>query len=40
MRILMVGRPYPWKNNGKDKELMVKNTIVHGQSVNARIKMD
>ena len=36
----MGGRSYPWKNNGKDKELLVKNTIVRGQSVNARIKMD
>ena len=36
----MGGKSYPWKNNDKDKELMVKNTIVRGQSVNARIKMD
>ena len=40
MRILMGGKYYPWKNNGKKKELMVKDTIVHGRSVNARIKMD
>ena len=36
----MGGKPYLRKNNGKDKELMVKDTIVHGRSVNARIKMD
>ena len=40
MRILMRERPYPWNNNGKDKELMVKNTIVHGKNVNARFKME
>ena len=40
MRILIGGRSYPWKNNGKDKELMVKNTIVHGKNVNARFKME
>ena len=33
-------KSYPWKNNGKDKDLMVKDTIVRGQSVNARINMD
>ena len=31
MRILIGGKSYPWKNNGKDKELIVKNTIVHGK---------
>ena len=36
----MRGKPYPRKNDGKDKELMVKNTIVHGQNVNARFKME
>ena len=36
----MVGRPYPQKNNGKDKELMVKNTIVRVKNVNARFKME
>ena len=36
----MGGKHYPWKNNGKDKELMVKNTIVCGQNVNARFKME
>ena len=40
MRILMRGKSYPRKNNGKDKELMVKDTIVRGRSVNARIKME
>ena len=40
MRILIGGRSYPWNNNGKDKELMVKNTIVRGQNVNARFKME
>ena len=40
MRILMGGKSYPWKNNGINEELMVKDTIVHGRSVNARIKMD
>ena len=40
MRILMGGNPYPQKNNGKDKELMVKNTIVYGKNVNARFKME
>ena len=35
MRILIGGRSYPWKNNGKDKELMVKNTIVRGVGINA-----
>ena len=36
----MRGKSYPRKNNGINKEIMVKDTIVHGQSVNARIKMD
>ena len=36
----MRGRPYPWKNNGKDKEIMVKNTIVRGQVDNARFNME
>ena len=36
----MGGKPYPWKNVGKDKELMVKNTLVHGQNVNVRFKME
>ena len=36
----MGGKSYPWKNNGINEELMVKDTIFHGQSVNARIKMD
>ena len=40
MRILIGKRSYPRKNNGKDKELMVKNTIVHGKNVNARFKME
>ena len=40
MRLLIGGRPYPSKNNGNDKELMVKNTIVRGQNVNARFKME
>ena len=40
MRILMRGKSYPWKKNGIKKELMVKDTIVCGQSVNARITMD
>ena len=40
MRILIGGRSYPRKNNGKDKELMVKNAIVCGQNVNARFKME
>ena len=38
MRILIGGRSYPRKKNDKDKELMVKNTIVRGQNVNARYK--
>ena len=33
-------KTYPQKNNGINKELMVKDTIVHGRSVNDRIKMD
>ena len=40
MRILMRGKSYPQKNNGINEELMVKDTIVHGRRVNARIKMD
>ena len=36
----MGGRSYPRKKNGKNKELMVKDTIVRGRSVNARIKME
>ena len=36
----MGGKPYLQKNNGKYKELMVKNTIVRGQNVNARFKME
>ena len=36
----MGGKSYPQKNNGINEELMVKDTIVRGQSVNARIKMD
>ena len=36
----MGGKSYPWKNNGINEELMVKDTIVCGRSVNARIKMD
>ena len=36
----MRGKSYPQKNNGKYRELMVKDTIVRGRSVNARIKMD
>ena len=36
----MGGKSYPRKNSGINKELMVKDTIVRGQSVNARIKMD
>ena len=36
----MGGKSYPWKNNGINEELMVKDTIVRGRSVNARIKMD
>ena len=40
MRILIGGRSYPRKNNGKYKELMVKNTIVYSQNVNARFKME
>ena len=36
----MGGRFYPQKTNGKDMELLVKNTIVLGRSVNARIKME
>ena len=40
MRILVGRRSYPWKNNGKENELMVKNTIVYGQNVNARFKME
>ena len=38
--LTMGGKSYPWKNNGKYKELMVKNTIVHGKNVNARFKME
>ena len=33
-------KPYPQKNSGKYKELMVKNAIVRGKNVNARFKMD
>ena len=40
MRILIGGRSYPRKNNGKDKEPMVKNTIVCVKNVNARFKME
>ena len=40
MKILMGGKSYPQKNNGINEILMVKNTIVRGQSVNARINMD
>ena len=40
MRILMGGKSYPWKNNGINEEIMVKDTIVRGRSVNARINMD
>ena len=40
MRILIGGRSYPRKNNGKDRDLMVKNTIVRGKNVNSRFKMD
>ena len=40
MRILIGGRSYPRKNDGKDKELMVKDTIVRGKNVNARFKME
>ena len=36
----MGGRFYPQKNNGKDKELLVKKAIVRGRSVDARIKME
>ena len=36
----MRGNSYPWKNNSINEELMVKNTIVRGQSVNVRINMD
>ena len=36
----MGGKTYPQKNNGINKEIMVKDTIVCGRSVNARIKMD
>ena len=36
----MGGKPYPWKNNGKEKELKVKNTIVCGQLINARFKIE
>ena len=35
----MGGKSYPRKNNDINEELMVKYTIVHGQSVNVRIKM-
>ena len=40
MRILIGVRPYRQKNNGKDNKLMVKNTIVCGQNVNATFKME
>ena len=40
MKILMGGKFYPQKKNGINKELMVKDTIVCGRSVNARINMD
>ena len=40
MRILMGGKSYPQKINGINKELMVKDTMVHGQRVNAKINMD
>ena len=40
MRILMGEKSYPRKNHGKNDEIMIKDTIVHDQSVNARIKMD
>ena len=36
----MGGKSYPRKNNGTNEEPMVKDTIVCGRSVNARIKMD
>ena len=36
----MGGKSYPQKNNGINEELMVENTIVRGQNVNARINMD
>ena len=29
---------YPWKKNGKNKELMVYNTIVRGKMLIAKVK--
>ena len=36
----MRGRSYPWKNNGKNKELMVYNTIVRGKMLIAKVDVD
>ena len=39
-KILMKKRSYPWKNNGKNRELMVYNTIVHGKMLIAKVNVD
>ena len=39
-KILMKKGSYPWKNNGKNEELMVYNTIVHGKMLNAKVNVD
>ena len=31
---------YPWKNNGKNRELMVYNTIVRGKMLIAKVNVD
>ena len=31
---------YPWKNNGKNRELRVYNTIVSGKMLNSKVNVD
>ena len=39
-KILMKKGSYPWKNNGKNRELMAYNTIVRGKMLNAKVNVD
>ena len=39
-KILMKKGSYPRKNNGKNRELMVYNTIVRGKMLNAKVNVD